>query len=84
MTFTALAKIYSTKYFCNAKVAGLGKIFVNRDRCVQNHPRNEYTSFNQEAMHGSSYIEVPLKCDIRGTSFSQLGLYVVPAVPRGL
>ena len=26
--FTALAKIYSTKYFCNTKVAGLGEIFV--------------------------------------------------------
>ena len=27
-TFTALAKIYSTEYFCNTKVAGLGEIFV--------------------------------------------------------
>ena len=26
-TFTTLAKIYSTEYFCNTKVAGLGKIF---------------------------------------------------------
>ena len=29
-TFTALVKIYSTKYFCNTKVAGLGEIFVKR------------------------------------------------------
>ena len=31
-TFTASAKIYSTKYFCNTKgtLAGLGKIFVQR------------------------------------------------------
>ena len=29
-TFTALAKIYSTEYFCNAKVAGIGEIFVQR------------------------------------------------------
>ena len=28
VTFTALAKIYSTEYFCNTKVAGLGEIFV--------------------------------------------------------
>ena len=27
-TFTALAKIYSTKYFCNTKVYGVGEIFV--------------------------------------------------------
>ena len=27
-TFTALAKIYFTEYFCNAKVAGLGESFV--------------------------------------------------------
>ena len=27
-TFTALAKIYSTEYFCNTKVSGLGEIFV--------------------------------------------------------
>ena len=26
VTFTALAKIYFTEYFCNTKVAGLGKI----------------------------------------------------------
>ena len=32
-TFTALAKIYSTKYFCNTKVGGLGKIFVQRNFC---------------------------------------------------
>ena len=30
-TFTALVKIYSTKYFCNTKVAGLGEIFVKRN-----------------------------------------------------
>ena len=29
-TFTALAKIYSSKFFCNTKVAGLGEIFVQR------------------------------------------------------
>ena len=29
-TFTALAKIYSGKYFCNTRVAGIGKIFVQR------------------------------------------------------
>ena len=29
-TFTALVKIYSTKYFCSTKVAGLGEIFVKR------------------------------------------------------
>ena len=28
-TFTALAKIYSTKYFHNTKVAGLGETFVS-------------------------------------------------------
>ena len=27
-TFTMLAKFFSTKYFCNTKVAGLGKIFI--------------------------------------------------------
>ena len=32
-TFTALAKIYSTEYFCNTKVAGLGEIFVQRKFC---------------------------------------------------
>ena len=32
-TFTALAKIYSTKYFYNTKVAGLGGIFVQRKFC---------------------------------------------------
>ena len=31
VTFTALAKNYSTKYFCNTKVAGLGEIFVKRN-----------------------------------------------------
>ena len=30
MTFTALAKIYSTKYFCSTKISGLGEIFVKR------------------------------------------------------
>ena len=29
-TFTALAKIYFTKYFCNTKVSGVGEIFVKR------------------------------------------------------
>ena len=29
-TFTALVKIYSTEYYCNTKVAGLGEIFVKR------------------------------------------------------
>ena len=29
-TITALAKIYSTKYFCNTKVSGVGEIFVKR------------------------------------------------------
>ncbi len=29
-TFTSLAKICSTEYFCNTKVAGLGKIFVQQ------------------------------------------------------
>ena len=29
-TFTALAKIYSTEYFCKAKVARLGKISVQQ------------------------------------------------------
>ena len=28
--FTAWVKIYSTEYFCNAKVAGLGKFFVQQ------------------------------------------------------
>ena len=31
VTFTALAKIYSTEYFCNTKVAGLGEVFVQRN-----------------------------------------------------
>ena len=30
MTFTALAKIYSTEYFCDTKVAGVDEIFVQR------------------------------------------------------
>ena len=29
-TFTTLAKIYSSEYFCNAMVAGIGEIFVQR------------------------------------------------------
>ena len=29
-TFTVLAKIYSIKYFCNTKAAGLGKIFIQQ------------------------------------------------------
>ena len=29
-TYTALAKIYSTEYFCSTKVAGLGEVFVQR------------------------------------------------------
>lgn len=29
-TFTAWTKIRSTKYFCNARVAGLGEIFVQQ------------------------------------------------------
>ena len=32
-TFTALANIYFTEYFCNTKVAGLGEIFVQRKFC---------------------------------------------------
>jgi hypothetical protein len=28
VTFSALAKIFSTKFFCNTKVAGLGEIFI--------------------------------------------------------
>ena len=28
VTFTALVKIFSTEYFCNTKVVGLGEIFV--------------------------------------------------------
>ena len=28
--FTALVKIYSTKYICNTKVPGLGEIFVQQ------------------------------------------------------
>ena len=34
-TFTALAKFYSTKFFCNTKVAGLGKIFIERNFYVR-------------------------------------------------
>ena len=30
MTFIALAIVYSTEYFCNTKVAGLGEIFVQQ------------------------------------------------------
>ena len=33
VSFTALAKICSTEYFCNTKVAGIGKIFVQRKIC---------------------------------------------------
>ena len=29
-TFTALVKIYSTKYFCNTKVAGVDEILVQQ------------------------------------------------------
>ena len=28
VTFTALVKIYSSEYFCNARVAGIGEIFI--------------------------------------------------------
>ena len=28
--FTALAKIYSSEYFCNARVAGIGEVFVQQ------------------------------------------------------
>ena len=31
VTFTALAKIYSTKYFCNTKVSGVGKILSSEN-----------------------------------------------------
>ena len=31
VTFTALAKIYSSEYFCNARVVEIGKIFVQRN-----------------------------------------------------
>ena len=30
-TFTALAKVYSSEYFNNARVAGIGEIFVQRN-----------------------------------------------------
>ena len=30
VTFIILVKIYSIEYFCNTKVAGLGKIFVKQ------------------------------------------------------
>ena len=40
-TFTALAKIYSTKYFCNTKVAGLGEIFGYVVLCDQNITFND-------------------------------------------
>ena len=30
VTFTALAKTYSSEYFCNARIAGIGEIFVQR------------------------------------------------------
>lgn len=29
-TFTELAKLYSAKSFCNTKIGGLGKIFIQR------------------------------------------------------
>ena len=31
VTFTALAKIYSIKYFCNTKVSGLGEILSSEN-----------------------------------------------------
>ena len=31
LIITSLANIYSIKYFCNAKVAGLGEIFVQQN-----------------------------------------------------
>ena len=40
-TFTALAKIYSTEYFCNTKVARLSEIFVQQKFC-----RLQYQSTN--------------------------------------
>ena len=41
-TFTALVKIYSTEYFCNTEVAGLGKIFVQQKvLAIQYFTRNE-------------------------------------------
>ena len=41
-TFTALAKIYSTEYFYNTKVAGLGEIFVQRKFCHIRYAHREY------------------------------------------
>ena len=31
LIITSLANIYSIEYFCNAKVAGLGEIFIKRN-----------------------------------------------------
>ena len=36
-TFTMLVKFYSTKYFCNTKVAGLGEIFIQRKTHIYNN-----------------------------------------------
>ena len=49
VTFTALAKIYSSEYFCNARVAGIGEIFVQR-----NFSAIRYHTYHQEYIKTSS------------------------------
>ena len=49
-TFTTLAKIYSTKYFCNTKVSELGEIFIKR--------KLSHIRYLQDMINTLSYISV--------------------------
>ena len=45
-----MAKIYSTKYFCNTKVSGVGKIFVKRKfsrTCIRYYQSIIFKTLNQ-------------------------------------
>ena len=46
-TFTALVKIYFTKYFCNAKVTGLGEFLSSKNSAIQ---YNSYTMYSCSAI----------------------------------
>ena len=58
--FTVLVKSYSTKYFCNTKVAGLGEISVQRKFC---HIRYSFIGFspcNNALRHLKCYYSILL------------------------
>ena len=52
-TFSTLVKIYSTKYFCNIKVAELGEIFVQRKVLVI---RYVHYAYNKSAVVSPVYL----------------------------